>query len=752
MNRKKRIVCWLLTIVIISGLFAGCAPQEQAIETIYSIDSELNELIEWDDAFETTITLSGYKWAEQITKQDIVLTQAFTDMAVEDVTRISDSQLKISAKGLLQSAFSAGTISFEPNTVLDPHEEDEQKGIEASNADGVAIEDISPVVYSVDITILHPDAEVAIDNTDGSDAVLTVSLTDCAFTDAANEGNFSFMNAQSAPKVISAVREDDQTMKLTLSPDAAPDIDTLFAQICDATLCIASDAVSTGIELQTHVGSYDAQFEVSVDYIENKADGFLVSLLLSCSNGNFSDLAQSQIALTGNLGSVSSVEMLDDDTAELKVIVKKANVTLDTLTLDGHIQINGQWGENLWGSPCKDANMSVHYAAQESSKELLAIETDLMFDLLKSGITALATSIGSAAGNRMMEAINSDLFADETMRQLTDMNKYLRSMDAKWTNILSSVDTHLAIMEDKIGSNNCSRVLDEYDTLANTLQATVMHLENKKESVDAAEKDTPEYEAAKQEYIKAVDKETCKVYTNAYVLGQKLLKGSAGLSSGVVGTYDEMLSLLYNFDVQTYDLKEDFRVMTLALYLKAYDQAVLYYQLTDPNNSLLKQLESQLVSISRLLDGMKVVRRTDDNVFCYAAGKTLKRYIRGVMGAGAYVSTQITGTNAEKMISRAQYRNTTLGADIDQAGFYKSEGTIDSFDVLIVDCVCSKQYTSTKREWWTTMTKVNIRTHGIEKNVKTYYQRQECPWYDFMWTQKECWGVYDFQGFMLQNG
>lgn len=752
MRIMKKSVCLLLALVIMAGLFAGCIKQEQENDITLSVDSELKSLNFSDEAFDTTITLTGYKWADQIKSQDIVLTQAFADMTVTNVERISDNQLTIAAKGSLQKASSAGTIAFAADTIIDPYEKEEQEGIDASQKDNAATETVLPPTYTVDIAIVSPDAEVSIENTGGSDAVITVSLTDCAFTDTANENSFSFADAQNAPSVISAVKTDEQTMKLTLSSDAATDIDALYAQICDAALCISGDALSTGGDIQTPVSSYAAQLAVSVDYVEETADGFVVTLLLSCSNGRLHELTQSQLALDGNPGSLSSIEALDDHTASIKWLISKQEKTLDTLTLDGRVLINGQWGENLWGSPCSNADLSVHYAAQEDSKELLAVETSLMYDLLKSGFTTLAINIGKSAGSRLMEAINPDLFGDETVRQLKDMNKYLQTMDAKWTNILDNVNSHLAIMQDKIGSNNCSRVLDEYDTLANTLQATVMHLENKKESVDAAEKGTAEYEAAKQAYIAAVDKETCKVYTNAYVLGQKILKGSAGLSSGIVGTYDEMLSLLYNFDVQTYNLKEDFRVMTLALYLKAYDQAVLYYQLTDPNNALLKQLETQLVSISKLLDDMKVVRRTDDNVYCYAAGKTLKRYACAIFGTGEGPASPITGTIAENMISRALYRNTTLGADMQQAGFYTVNAkTYLESDTMIVDCVCSKNYTSSKREWWTTMTKININTHGTEKNVRTYYQRQECPWYDFMWKQKECWGVYVCEGFLLQS-
>lgn len=296
--------------------------------------------------------------------------------------------------------------------------------------------------------------------------------------------------------------------------------------------------------------------------------------------------------------------------------------------------------------------------------------------------------------------------------------------------------------------------MDEYDTLADKLHATVLHLENKKSAVDNAAKGTPEYEKAASEYVTAVEKENCKVYSDAYVLGQKLLKGSSGLSSGVVGTYDEMLSLIYNFDVQTYDLKEDFRVAALSLYLEAYDDAVLYYQLTDPKNKLLGQLEDQMVAISKILDTMDVVRRTDDNAYCYAAGKTVKRYTSWVSGNEPYTSSAIDGTTAAQMVKRAEYRGTNLGNDLNESGFY-SVNNKNSFtgsngsDILIVDIKNTNKKTSKRREWWTHMTKVNVTTHKIEKDVNTYYQRQDYVWYKFSWEQKECWGVYVGQGLKI---
>jgi len=755
MYKFNKAMCFFLVMIFLLSMLVSCAQQEQPDATAFSIASDTKNLNIYDNSFDTTITLTGYKWNDQISIQDIILSQAFSDMTVDQVKRINDTQLKISVQGDLQKNFLAGSIEFEGNTIIDPYEQEEQAGIDSSQeketaATETAADETSPVTYSVDIAVLQPSANIQIENTEGTVAKIKVKLTDCEFTDAASEVSFSFNDPQIPVNISAATRVDDQTMELLLASNTDKDIDTLFESIADSALLISKDAVSTGRELQAPVGSYNAGLSVSVDYVEQTGDSALVTLLISCSNGNLDGLEKDRISLDGDFGAVSSFKLMDDQSAELKVMVNKEYT--DEMTVDGHVRITGQWGKNLWGSACSGADLPVHYSAQDDSKELLAVDTGMAYDLIKAGLKSIAFGIGKEAGGRLMEAMDANLFPDETVNQLSKMNDYLQKIDAKWTSIMDQVNGHLSIMQDKIGSNNCSRVLDEYDTLASTLQATVLHLNNKKAGVDAAKKNTPEYETAKAAYVAAVDKEPCKVYTNAYVLGQKILKGSAGLASGVVGSYDEMLSYLYNFDVQTYGLKEQFRVMTFALYMEAYDQAILYYELTDSNNELLKQLESQLVSINKLMDKIAVVRRTDDNVYCYAAGRTLKRFAGAVGGDGSNYRSDLTETIAENMIQRAKYRNTTLGADMDEAGFYTVNAkTYLGCDIFIVDCVNSSHRTSKKREWWTTMTEINIRTHEIKKNIRTYYQRQEYVWYNFDWKQKECWGTYSCPGFRLES-
>ena len=50
--------------------------------------------------------------------------------------------------------------------------------------------------------------------------------------------------------------------------------------------------------------------------------------------------------------------------------------------------------------------------------------------------------------------------------------------------------------------------------------------------------------------------------------------------------------------------------------------------------------------------------------------------------------------------------------------------------------------------------RINIDTHEVEKNVKTYYQKQERSGFNAFfgidqWSQTECWGTYNVVGFAI---
>lgn len=755
-NITKRVTALALAVLFALTAVTGCSPKKE--ETQIGLSSSVTSLSGDASFFETVVSLTGLTWDKSVTAEQIELSGAFSGMTLKDVERMDETQVKVSAEGELDGAESGGFISFASDTIIDtsaPPEVDSELTEEEKEAkEQMEMQEKTAFPYSVKIAILRPQAEISVENTDGKEAVVTLHLTDDIFQGELKPEFFTVAGDEKTLSIKSVERTDDSTCKLTFAQDA----NVVFAALGNGTIKVAAEAMKSGKELKAAFIVCDASLSATVDYVEEAEEGFLVTVILTLSNGTLADFDKSSFTLSGELSEIVSYEKEDSRHAAVKVTVKKENATLETLAFDGTLSIKGQWGKNLWGTDKKDAILDVHYNAVEGDKELLAIETSLAFDLLKTGIKSVASAVGSKAGSRLMEVISADMFGDKTAQQLDKLNNYLQQMDSKWTTTLGQISSHLSIMEDKIGQNNCSRVLDEFDTMADRLRSTVLHLENKKAAVDKATEGTPEYEKAKADFIAAVDKEYCKIYSEAHLLGKKIVSSSAGLAPGIMGTYDEMLSLIYNFDVQTYELKDEFRVFVLSLYMAAYDQAVLYYQLTDPNNRLLNDLEQQMVEVSKLLENMNVVRRTDDTAYCYAAGKTVKFKTGAMLGADKFSRSEIDGTAAEKMIKRAEYRSTTLGADLDACGFYwsdKKNSFTSKSHILVVDLKYYDKRGDQKNEWWTTMTKVDVTTHKIQKDVKTYYQRQERNWFealfDMRFTQKECWGVYDYIGLEIEK-
>ena len=212
------------------------------------------------------------------------------------------------------------------------------------------------------------------------------------------------------------------------------------------------------------------------------------------------------VTVSGDLGETLSFEKTSANELTLKNTVKKDGATLENIDIEATVSIKGVYAKTLWGAEKSDAEISLDYHATEEKKELLAVETSLVFDLIKTGIEALATEAGSVGAKRIFSFIDEDSFEDETAKELSKLNEYLRSMDAKWTAALSELNLQLSIMSDKLGKNDCSRALDDFDTLADRIRSLVLHLENKKKTIDSAKKDTQKYEKATTEYVKKIEK------------------------------------------------------------------------------------------------------------------------------------------------------------------------------------------------------------------------------------------------------
>ncbi len=754
---KKHItqaVAVILAAFMLLGLMSGCTSKNFE-DTVSGIYSDVSSVANDARGIDTTVTLKGMKFADVVSAEQIKLGGAFAEMTLRTVERKSDTEVKVVADGALVSNEKSGSVSFSADAVIEenaPEQEnltDEEKAAKAELE--AAEKDAFP--YSVSIRVAQPKAETVIENA-GNNAAVTVRLTDETFKNNITPESFTVTVGEKKLSVASAERKDDTACLLTFAESA----NDAFAALGDGTLLIAADALVGGKELNGSFTVYDAVLSARVDFVEEQDDGFVVTTVIRVANGTFADIDASSVTVSGDLGETLSFEKTSASELTLKNTVKKDGATLENIEIEATVSIKGVYAKTLWGAEKSDAEISLDYHATEEKKELLAVETSLVFDLIKTGIEALATEAGSVGAKRIFSFIDEDSFEDETAKELSKLNEYLRSMDAKWTAALSELNLQLSIMSDKLGKNDCSRALDDFDTLADRIRSLVLHLENKKKAVDSAKKGTPEYEKAAAEYVKAVEKESSKIYTEAHLLGSKILSGSAGLTSGIIGTYDEMLSYIYNFDVQTYDLKESFRVFVLSLYLEAYDEAVLYYELTDPENQLLRDLKSQITKLNAAMKNIEVVRRADkdDYVYCYALGKEMKRFVDAMYSDDKdYTLDEAKVLN---MAKRAESRGTTLRADLEKSGFYsvsrrKNRNGIE-YDKLCFKIENHKEFSKKTREWWTLTSRINIDTHEVEKNVKTYYQKDERSGFNAFfgidqWDQTECWGPYKVAGFAI---
>lgn len=94
-------------------------------------------------------------------------------------------------------------------------------------------------------------------------------------------------------------------------------------------------------------------------------------------------------------------------------------------------------------------------------------------------------------------------------------------------------------------------------------------------------------------------------------------------------------------------------------------------------------------------------------------------------------------------------------ADFTPSADAKNRNGIE-YDKLCFKIEKHKEYSKTTREWWTLTSRINIDTHEVEKNVKTYYQKQERSGFNAFfgidrWSQTECWGTYNVVGFVIRG-
>ncbi len=706
----------------------------------FDIDTDNDTVYSDEDNFETDITLEGFQWSDDVSAEDITLSEGFEGMTVVDVIIKSPEEVSIITEGNPVEGDTIGTIEIDEDVLIPIDEDIDDKTFDEIEDEFEELE----TEYYVDIEIIEPDVIFDVKNTDNNSAALELELIDTKFSSDVKASDFVISGIDNPPEITSFEKTSDTKGTIVIGNEKASDI---FSKLESAIITISENATEYSGEISVPTSIYNADIFASVTEVIDAENGYEAVIELSVSNGTLFDISKENLSFDGDISEILEFTKQDDTTGIIKAIISSES-ELSALEFYGNIFISGNWGKNSWGEEKSDAQLSVYYLTpsfSESSDDYSPVQNydnEWLFDLLKSGFNTLSNNILKSAVTTIWGNILSDVTVQEDKATLKSIDEYLKSSNLKLTSELSDLKFHVEMLSTELSKRDTARTLKDFNSISNELKATLFHLDSYKYAVENATEGTAEYDAAVSAYISEVKAQSKPIYTQSYVYGEELLGDSSGINAGISSIYDELLSYIYNFDSQTYDKRIAFRNATLLLYLKAYDHTALYYNLTDPENRQFDVLTTQLATIGDYIEKDIPTKSAEGTVYCYPAGKTLSlktmslvgRHLLPIYSMTQYVKFNVvTAEHAEAMVHRAKLRNTTLSEDISSSGFLTYDGKpLPTDEILYLDMRGDSKKQTKVIEFWETMSKVNTVTGKIEKDVRVFYERQEFKWVIFL--------------------
>ncbi len=700
----------------------------------------------------------------------------------------------------------------------------EEEGIDIGEPVEISV-DLNKPSYFVDVWILRPTANVEILDSEGEAVAIEVSLTDATFSEGCSVADFSFDNAEETITVADISLIDEKAMKLTVN---SQNPGATFEDLEEAILVISAKGNNSGREIYSHIHSFDTDMIANITSIEETSDGIYATIDVHVTNGELESVSVEDINLEGDLEDLASLELTGEDSLQIVAKVDEDSIgtnqippvegegdeTLDqeqiaqNVVIEADISIDGNWGNTDWGEGADEVTASLDIGAQEiilpteHTEEIVsnfAVSTKDIYGMMKEGLKYVAKQVPYGdVGFSVLDALVTKSLSGTDEVSLKKVYSYLTSMDGVWSKSL----TH---QSELIQSSNYSRILDAFDSIASKLSSATLHnqqkkeiydetlfalseagveLEEKKTSLESAENGSAEYDSALLAYQTAQEKfegaqeanDSAKkaftasinetgVHLMLHEYGEKLFSGSSGLSGGAVDAYDSLLGLIYNFDIQTYDLKENFRVEAAALYWQAYEQVHLYYSISDSGNYNAQRIRSQFIEISNQLlsADYDIVRRTDGKVYSYTVKSDMRIDLsadtttpRSLIAAGAS-ARDFSLTQIQSMMDRSIARNVTFKDDIGFVGEYYRVSGYESKTTLLMEVNTNKSYSkSLLSKNWSELISANIiintSSHAVDnqtrglvytKDLLAYENSQQSLKVNFKWSDTKILHTYN---------
>ena len=649
----------------------------------YTLTPNVKSVSALDKEVRLTLELNEGSYTKDVSQEDIQLSGAFANLTVAD--------LSASGKNL--------TMQLTGEILKD----------ESSNAylDGGICLDSSAVVDSakpIEVFIPVDDAAVYLDaaklTAENGKVTVPILLGGYRFTDKAAAESFQMDGAS----VSGFEKKSGTEGVLTLDVPGVSDKNSAGAALDGKNLTIAADAAGNSEPLTVEADLGSADFYPVFDYAEEKDGKYDITLILYANAGSFAEsLENDMVSFAGDFGdaSVVSITRTSDTTAELKVSMPSNGVSVEEMSLNGTVKLEAGALASRWGDPtARETSYTREYSRASMGRLFTEMEVGQIKDIVGGfGNTTWGSivDVGSGvfsgisavySGLEMLGVIESekaklDKVYDAVMSLHDDINGLSMEIDG--------------LRGDMAGASIGDFYTDKLMMLSQYRQYALSKIQNAQKKLEeqgvTAPTAKPEDDGeAWGEYMGQVMKQVAdndrdgtftflkNYFTNVYT------SVTTTSSGNVLDSFDKYMTYYYNFDTMGYDEREAFRTAIQFEMLNSYLLLCSYYQYGDQDTSTIQNLTSQFEKLNSVLEQKAVQRRTDGDVYMYAAKKTL--YISRESISYWNNGTKFTWTDSVISEFNSRMHGKTVEQELEMIGYEKSNDR----DKLVLDIDWDKTY------------------------------------------------------------
>lgn len=436
---------------------AAFADKEAEEEDSVTITTDILSVKSNVGEFDFEVELTNATFAENITADNLSLSQGFADMLVKELVRTSDTAVKVIVEGTIDSSYSVGEIVFDENAVSNNLIISLSIGIE----DARIYADFSTAVF------------------ENNQLTFDVSLDGGTFSDDIVEAELSgFQQGIDAGLENVVINEERDIATLTLNISAA-DIDTALELINGAVLSFSAESTDFNEDVSMVLNIRQAVLNANVDFVEQNETNYSATLIMSAFNGTLEELSVADITSISGTFKDYTPEAEDseagetgetsDGNTEAGVIynvtvtkVKKIDegtqvvftfdcdeLDLDNSVFEGTLALASGKLKNLWATESNENSAALYYSAAESkggTRDTLKGLWGTYGDTISTYASGAATAF--KVGKTVLEMTGVIESAEAKMDKIYDAIVSLQADVSAIKNQLASIESRLIELQD----------------------------------------------------------------------------------------------------------------------------------------------------------------------------------------------------------------------------------------------------------------------------------------------------------------